>query len=78
MFELFSCFLQEDIRDYDMEFVNMRSKGLRFLSLEVPGLAERRPSLVCGDYIFAKLSSRYPNEATAYQVCATCSNSKAC
>lgn len=61
-----------------MECVNMRSKGPRFLSLEVPGLAEKRPSLVCGDCIFAKLSSGDPNEATAYQVCTTSSNSKAC
>lgn len=59
--------MEEDMRDYDMEFVTMRSKGLRFLSLEVPGLAERRPSLVRGDYIFAKLPSGDPIKTIAYQ-----------
>ncbi|CAA7026526.1 unnamed protein product [Microthlaspi erraticum] len=45
--------LEEDMRAYDMENVSMRRRGL-YLSLEVPGLAERRPSLVHGDYIFVR------------------------
>ncbi|CAI0465898.1 unnamed protein product [Linum tenue] len=45
--------LEEDMRAYDMERVVMKKRG-SFLSLVVPGLAERRPSLVHGDYIFAK------------------------
>ncbi|CAN0896914.1 Probable RNA helicase SDE3 [Linum grandiflorum] len=45
--------LEEDMRAYDMERVVMRKRG-NFLSLVVPGLAERRPSLVHGDYIFVK------------------------
>lgn len=42
---------------YDMEWITMRRRGNNFLSLEVPGLAERRPSLVHGDSIFARLAS---------------------
>ncbi|CAN1807996.1 Probable RNA helicase SDE3 [Linum perenne] len=45
--------LEEDMRAYDMECVVMKKRGI-FLSLVVPGLAERRPSLVHGDYIFVK------------------------
>ncbi|VVA90086.1 unnamed protein product [Arabis nemorensis] len=45
--------LEEDMRAYDMENVSMRRRGL-YLSLEVPGLAEKRPSLVHGDFIFAR------------------------
>ena len=40
-----------------MENVSFRRRGSQFLSLEVLGLAERRPSLVYGDSIFAKLAS---------------------
>lgn len=43
------------MRSYDMEGVPLRKRGQQYLSLEVPGLAERRPSLVQGDYVFAKL-----------------------
>ncbi|XP_010522289.1 PREDICTED: probable RNA helicase SDE3 [Tarenaya hassleriana] len=45
--------LEEDMRAYDMENVSMKRRGL-YLSLEVPGLAERRPSLVHGDFIFVR------------------------
>ncbi|WCJ23821.1 P-loop containing nucleoside triphosphate hydrolases superfamily protein [Euphorbia peplus] len=48
--------LEEDMSVYGMESVRMRKKG-NLLSLVVPGLAERRPSLVHGDSIFAKLSN---------------------
>ncbi|KAK6929934.1 DNA2/NAM7 helicase, helicase domain, partial [Dillenia turbinata] len=51
--------LEEDMRAYDMERVSMKKKGHLFLTLEVPGLAERRPSLVYGDYVFASLASEY-------------------
>lgn len=55
-----------------MEHVSMKSKGSRFLTLEVPGLAEKRPSLVYGDSIFARLASddEYDTSRT-YQVCGT-------
>ncbi|GAV89955.1 AAA_11 domain-containing protein/AAA_12 domain-containing protein [Cephalotus follicularis] len=46
--------LEDDMRNYNMERVTMKKKG-NFLSLLVPGLAERRPSIVPGDYVFAKL-----------------------
>ncbi|CAH9136634.1 unnamed protein product [Cuscuta epithymum] len=46
--------MEENMREYDMEYATMKHRGMQFLSLEVPDLAERRPSLVCGDYIFAK------------------------
>ncbi|QHO11265.1 hypothetical protein HN873_050936 [Arachis hypogaea] len=49
--------LEEDMRTYDMECVTMRKRPNQFLSMLVPGLAERRPSLVHGDFIFAKLAS---------------------
>lgn len=58
------------MRTYDMECVTLRKKGYQFLSLEVPGLAERRPSLVHGDFIFAKLASEHDRDnMPAYQVC---------
>ncbi|KAM1216197.1 probable RNA helicase SDE3 [Malus sylvestris] len=47
--------LEESMRSYDMEGVPLRKRGQQYLSLEVPGLAERRPSLVQGDFVFAKL-----------------------
>lgn len=57
------------MRAYDMEHVTMKRKGHQFLSLEVPGLAERRPSLVHGDFILAKMPSRHANDSvSAYQV----------
>lgn len=51
-----------------MEGVMMRRKGPQFVALVVPGLAEKRPSLVHGDYIFAKIASNYSNDSV-YQVC---------
>lgn len=58
------------MRGYDIERVNMKSKGSHFLTLEVPGLAEKRPSLVYGDFIFAKLASEDVNDTSPpYQVC---------
>ncbi|XVF57304.1 hypothetical protein PTKIN_Ptkin06aG0194600 [Pterospermum kingtungense] len=55
--------LEEEMRSHNMEGVMMRRKGPQFVALEVPGLAERRPSLVHGDFIFAKLASNYSNDS---------------
>lgn len=52
-----------------MEGVTMNGRRDRYLSLEVPGLAERRPSLVNGDFIFVKLGSGHGTTNVAYQVC---------
>lgn len=61
--------LQQEMTAYDMECVTMKKRGYQFLSLEVPGLAERRPSLVIGDYIFAQLATRSSdNDNRPYQV----------
>uniref|UniRef100_A0A1D1YSN7 RNA helicase n=1 Tax=Anthurium amnicola TaxID=1678845 RepID=A0A1D1YSN7_9ARAE len=60
--------LEEEMRAYDMECASMRRKGNYLLALEVPGLAERRPSLVYGDSIFAKPASDGPaNGSRPYQ-----------
>ncbi|CAN6307934.1 unnamed protein product [Urochloa humidicola] len=56
--------LEEEMRAYDMEGVSLRRRGINFLSLEVPGLAERRPSLVQGDFIIARYAR---NDARPYQ-----------
>lgn len=51
-----------------MENVTMKRRG-QFLSLEVPGLAEKRPSLVHGDFIFAKFACEDQGENSyPYQV----------
>ncbi|KDO37713.1 hypothetical protein CISIN_1g038509mg, partial [Citrus sinensis] len=49
--------LEEDMRCHSMECVTMRRKGAHLLALDVPGLAERRPSLVHGDFVFVKLAA---------------------
>lgn len=59
--------LEEEIRCHDMENVTMRKRGRHLLALEVPGLAERRPSLVHGDHVFAMLASH--QGITPYRGC---------
>ena len=50
-----------------MECINLRSKGPHLVAVEVPGLAEKRPSLVHGDNVFARLACG--NYNTTYKVC---------
>lgn len=50
--------LQNEMLGYSMEEVTMKRKGNHYLSLMVPGLAEKRPSLVSGDFIFVKHSDK--------------------
>lgn len=47
--------MQKDIRNYDMKGIEFQQDRAdrRFLILEVPGLAENRPSVLRGDRIFA-------------------------
>ncbi|GAB2217620.1 hypothetical protein Droror1_Dr00000820 [Drosera rotundifolia] len=62
--------LEEDIKSYDMENVRMKRKGRFFLTLEVPGLAEKRPSLVHGDSIYAGLAPGDSNDSVrCYEGC---------
>ncbi|KAL9237638.1 hypothetical protein vseg_012163 [Gypsophila vaccaria] len=59
--------LEEDIRAYDMENVTMKSRGRQFLILEVLGLAERRPSLVHGDAVYARFASQCGDDTSVYE-----------
>lgn len=54
--------LEKEMRCHDMDHVAMRAKGANLLALRVPGLAERRPSLVLGDFVFAMLASKSGND----------------
>ncbi|KAL3648990.1 hypothetical protein CASFOL_005393 [Castilleja foliolosa] len=59
--------LEEDMRAYDMECVILKRKRNMYLTLEVPGLAEKRPSLVNGDFILAKLANEDQTGNKVYQ-----------
>jgi helicase MOV-10 len=49
----------KDIRDYDREdMVLKRTPGGRLLELEVPGLAEHRPSVMVNDSVFVRESKQ--------------------
>ncbi|GLJ29187.1 hypothetical protein SUGI_0575620 [Cryptomeria japonica] len=47
--------MQEDINAYDMDNVTMKSSG-EYLVLKVPGLSEKRPSLIYRDQIYVTKS----------------------
>lgn len=60
---------QENMRSFDMENVAMTRKGSQYLTLEVPGLAEKRPSLIPGDYVTAMFAHGSVGTTTiSYQV----------
>ncbi|KAM7264405.1 hypothetical protein ACFE04_002088 [Oxalis oulophora] len=44
-----------------------KRKGTKNLALEVPGLAEKRPSLVHGDHVFVKLALGNGGSGTVFQ-----------
>ncbi|KAL3516225.1 hypothetical protein ACH5RR_023127 [Cinchona calisaya] len=48
--------LEKEMRNYDMKAVELRTRKGHFMAIEVPGLAERRPSLVDGDFVFIELA----------------------
>ncbi|DAA31470.1 helicase MOV-10 isoform X2 [Bos indicus] len=58
--------MEHDIRHYDLESVPMTwdpiDRNPRLLTLEVPGVAESRPSVLRGDHLFALLSSETHHE----------------
>ncbi|KAI3770867.1 hypothetical protein L6452_02015 [Arctium lappa] len=58
--------LEDDMRTYDMQSVVLKRK-YGCLALEVPGLAERRPSLVCGDFILAKPTYQKEDMSALYK-----------
>ena len=59
--------MELDIRNYDMEKVKMVASG-KYLKLDVPGLAENRPSVLKGDKIYAQLYLRNGDvEPTEYE-----------
>jgi len=47
--------MEVDIRNYDMQSVNLEPQGKDKYSLFVPGLAEKRPSVLQGDRIYVKV-----------------------
>ncbi|NWR45091.1 SDE3 helicase, partial [Regulus satrapa] len=49
--------MEVDIRRYDMQDVTM-ARDRALLVLQVPGVAESRPSLLAGDHLFVHLSSK--------------------
>ncbi|XP_023391491.1 putative helicase MOV-10 isoform X3 [Pteropus vampyrus] len=64
--------MEHDIRHYDLESVPMtwdpKDQNPRLLTLEVPGVAESRPSVLRGDHLFALLSSEtHQNDAVTYK-----------
>jgi len=50
-----------DIRSFDMQGVSMKAAHSNLLELDVPGLAENRPSVLRGDEIIVQFSHEAPN-----------------
>ncbi|XP_028009872.1 helicase MOV-10 isoform X2 [Eptesicus fuscus] len=64
--------MEHDIRHYDLESVPMNldpvSQNPKLLTLEVPGVAESRPSVLRGDHLFAVLCSEaHQNDPITYK-----------
>ncbi|XP_037357184.1 helicase MOV-10 isoform X1 [Talpa occidentalis] len=58
--------MEHDIRQYDLESVLMTQdptdRNSNLLTLQVPGVAESRPSVLRGDHLFARLTSEIHQE----------------
>ncbi|XP_072500468.1 helicase MOV-10 isoform X5 [Notamacropus eugenii] len=63
--------MEQDIRHYDLEAVPMildpKERNPQLLILEVPGVAENRPSVLRGDHLFAMLTSDQGQNAVTYK-----------
>ncbi|XP_071810041.1 RNA helicase Mov10l1-like isoform X1 [Asterias amurensis] len=59
--------MEQDMREFDLEKVSMRPRK-EFLSLEVPGLAEGRPSVLTGDNIIVTHPNCNRYEGFVYEV----------
>ncbi|XP_027716180.1 helicase MOV-10 [Vombatus ursinus] len=63
--------MEQDIRSYDLESVPMildpTERNPQLLILEVPGVAENRPSVLRGDHLFAILNSDQGQDVTTYK-----------
>lgn len=46
--------MQRDIRNFDIDNASLTPCGQGFMTLSVPGLAEKRPSVLRGDHLFAR------------------------
>jgi helicase MOV-10 len=57
--------MQVDIRKYDLQGVSMRIEK-QYLVLKVPGLAEKRPSVLFGDSVFVTLLGEKEKEYQGY------------
>lgn len=67
--------MNNDIRSYDMNNAIMKKNGT-FLVLRVPGLAEKRPSVLYGDSVYVRLDEKdklewqgYVHEVRMEEVC---------
>ncbi|KAL3728154.1 hypothetical protein ACJRO7_032845 [Eucalyptus globulus] len=61
--------LEKEMRRHNMECVQMTRKGARLLTLVVPGLAEKRPSLLQGDIVRVKLAYEVTAHTIPYEGC---------
>lgn len=54
--------LQVDIQTFNMEGAELQRSGAGYLALKVPGLAEKRPSVLYGDRVFVHLPGQPKKE----------------
>ncbi|XP_068945382.1 helicase MOV-10 [Petaurus breviceps papuanus] len=63
--------MEQDIRHYDLEAVPMvldpKGRNPQLLTLEVPGVAENRPSVLRGDHLFAIPTSDQGQDVVTYK-----------